>query len=213
MDWVAIGGRIKLLREKHGLRTQKMLADLMGVSITAVSNWENGKDLSMNRVFEIAMVLREPVDILLSGSGILEHNENTETADVKPLRGRTMPRYTFERVSIRDKSITYADQIRSHFPCSEDSFALVIGDRANADRFLPGDSVVIDPDVTPEPEDMVFAYIGHERKPVFRSYEVTDPTHYTLRALNPKHPSYPVGPGDVAEIIGVMSEHTMPRRI
>lgn len=213
IDWVEVGRRIRSLRKARGL-SQVEFGEPLGVTNAAVSNWENGKGLTTDRVFEIKDAYDLPsVDILLSDSGNLEHNKNTESANVKPLRGVVVPRYSFEQAKVRDRSLGYVDQVRSHFPCSSDSFALIIEDRANADRFLPGDSVIIDPEIPHEPEDMVFAYVGEEQKPVFRRYEVNDPHHYTLRALNNSFPSYPIGPGDRAVIIGVMSEHTAPRRV
>lgn len=210
-DMAVVGARLRSLRKTHDL-TQGELATKLGVTAAAVSNWEKGKDLSIDRVFQIATALSEPVDKLLVDFDQVEHNENIGVANIKPLRGRVVPRYTLAQAVMIDRSAPYDDQVRSHFPCSENSFALIISDRANADRFLPGDSVIIDPDIAPEPEDMVFAYVGAERRPVFRSYELRDHAHYTLRALNQSYPSFPIGPDDEAQIIGVMSEHTSPRR-
>lgn len=220
IDWQAIGRRIRTLRKSLDM-TQSELGKKLGalgkefeVSGASVSNWEKGLNLSLNRVFQIAQVLGKPPSILLSDGGNKEHNENfREPVEAKSLEGRHMPRYTFEMLSEPGIQDEFVDKIQAHFPCSENSFALLINDRANADTFLPGDSVVIDPDLRPKAEDMVFAYVGEKREPVFRQYEENEAGGYTLRALNEKHRSYLIGASDRCQIIGVMTEHTRPRRI
>lgn len=212
IDWAKVGSRIRALRKSKQL-SQQQFGELVGVSYAAISNWERGIDLSMNRVFDIITALSLPADSLLSDRGLLEQNENSETVKIEQLRGRVMPKYSFEQALMPEQSRLFVDHIRSHFPCSENSFALTISDRANAEKYLPGDSVVIDMDVVPEPEDMVFAYVGAERKPVFRLYEVSERAFYTLKALNSSHRSYRIGPDhEEADIIGVMTEHVSPRR-
>ena len=65
---VLVGKRIKLARELAGL-TQEQLAEIIGVSRTAVVRWERGEtDPTLDHLIEMTMVLKVSADFLL-GTG------------------------------------------------------------------------------------------------------------------------------------------------
>jgi transcriptional regulator with XRE-family HTH domain len=215
IDWTRVGEAIRGLRKQRGW-SQGELGHRLGVTAAAVSNWERGIDLTHKRVFDLAPILgvEDPL-ALLSGNGLPEHKANSTIAQATNLRDRIVPRFNFETVKRRSETVDYADQVRSHFPCSADSFALIVKDRANEPSLLPGDSVIIDPEIAPEPGDMVFALVGLKREPVLRRLNVvkTEPiAEYLLTPINGTWPEYSVGEGAPGEIVGVVSEHTQPRR-
>ncbi len=66
-DSVEIGRRISRLRKERDM-TQPALADIMGVSFQAVSNWERGASMpDISKLPELAQVLGVTVDELLGG--------------------------------------------------------------------------------------------------------------------------------------------------
>lgn len=69
MDLLEIGGRIRAARERQGL-TQAALAARVGVSRSAVAQWETGRSGQVgSNLAQIAAVLEVGVEHLLLGSG------------------------------------------------------------------------------------------------------------------------------------------------
>ena len=65
---VLVGKRIKLARELAGM-TQEKLAEIVGVSRTAVVRWESGEtDPTIDHLIEMTKVLRVSADFLLGTS-------------------------------------------------------------------------------------------------------------------------------------------------
>lgn len=99
----------------------------------------------------------------------------------------------------------------ANYPCSSEAFSLEITDDSNAPDFSAGDTVIIDPAERPLPGDMVFAAVDKDRRPVFRKYALAHDkgkSTVVLEALNPDWGKH----SENIEIIGVMTEHTQPRR-
>lgn len=68
IDYYALGVRIRLVREKHGL-TQEQLAELCSLSAAHIGHIERGtRTPSLDSVFKIACVLEVSVDSLLLDS-------------------------------------------------------------------------------------------------------------------------------------------------
>ena len=62
---ILVGKRIKLARELAGL-TQEKLAEIIGVSRTAVVRWESGEtDPTIDHLIEMTKVLKVSADFLL----------------------------------------------------------------------------------------------------------------------------------------------------
>lgn len=66
---MSLGRNIRRLRAVTGLRTQKALADMLGVPQPQVSDWENDRyaSLEISSLVKIAKVFRCSVDALLAG--------------------------------------------------------------------------------------------------------------------------------------------------
>ena len=68
---MTIGQTIYQLRKKQHL-TQKQLADLLGITYQAVSNWENGKnDPDLDQIRRMTIIFDVSADLLL-GTGKTE---------------------------------------------------------------------------------------------------------------------------------------------
>lgn len=214
IDKKAAGQAIRRAREAVKWSQSDLGKALGGLSAAAVSEWEKGNNITLERLFQIQKHLELDVNGLIAGRDVHEQNKNVGLTDVKSLRGRIVPRMSLQNAR-RSETPLYDDHVRSAFPCSENSFALIINDKSNAPEFFPGDSVIIDQEIAPEPEDMVFAYWGDDGLPIFRRFltvgSFPDIT-YRLEAINTAWPSYDLLPSDLGFIVGVMSEHTRPRR-
>lgn len=66
---ILVGKRIKLARELAGL-TQEKLAEIIGVSRTAIVRWESGEtDPTIDHLIAMTKVLKVSADYLLGTSG------------------------------------------------------------------------------------------------------------------------------------------------
>ena len=84
MQKEAFGKLLVILRKKNGL-SQKELAERLSVSTSAVSKWENGKNLpDMTMLGSIAETLQVSCDELLNPEKTLERLANPE-----PQKGET----------------------------------------------------------------------------------------------------------------------------
>jgi len=85
-------------------------------------------------------------------------------------------------------------------------------------RFLPGDDVLIDPDVKPRPGDFVAAHLKSEDTAVFRRWQESDgrldaEKHFVLKPLNASYRTEVVNPKtNPARVIGCMIQHISYRR-
>jgi len=89
------------------------------------------------------------------------------------------------------------------------SFAIEIEGDSMRPLFRPGDRVVIDPDLHPEPGDFVAAHI--DGAIYFRKYRVRDGSEFELVPLNDDWPVIRSTSGEI-KILGVMAEHRSYRR-
>lgn len=106
-DMVRIGKNIARLRKEAGL-TQMGLADAMGISFQAVSNWERGQTMpDISKLPQLAAILGVSVDGLLGAeeAGVVERAMDAEKAplsvgelaDIAPLLPPEEARRNFER--------------------------------------------------------------------------------------------------------------------
>lgn len=79
----SIGTRIKLARARAGIKSQQTLAELIGVSRVAVTQWESGKHLPANKQIEkIASVCGVSTDWILTGK---EHRTMSAATLLQPI--------------------------------------------------------------------------------------------------------------------------------
>lgn len=89
------------------------------------------------------------------------------------------------------------------------SFAIEIEGDSMRPLFRPGDRVVIDPDLLPEPGDFVAAHM--DGAIYFRKFRVRDGVEFELVPLNDDWPVIRSSNGEI-KILGVMAEHRSYRR-
>ena len=84
------------------------------------------------------------------------------------------------------------------------AFAVEIEGDSMRPLFRPGDRIVVDPDLTPEPGDFVVAQV--QGAVTFRKYRAREDTEFELSPMNDDWPVVRSG-GDQVRVLGVMVEH------
>jgi SOS-response transcriptional repressor LexA len=90
---------------------------------------------------------------------------------------------------------------------SDDAFAVELVNESMAPDFKPGDRVICDPAVRPQPGDFLIA--EHAGQPVFGRYRPRQDSTFELVQLNPDYPTLTLSPDS---IIATMLEHRRYRR-
>lgn len=203
------GTRLRQARKKSGL-SGPQLAKLLGVSAQTVSEWERGKYFpEADRLAIIARSVNVRVDWLLGGTNGVESSPSSSSGG-----GRLVSKVPFDDLSTFDPydntaRMSLQERVLTHFPCSETAFQITLHDAANAPLFQAGDSVIIDPAITPTPGDMVLVIV--DAAPLFRRYRPRG-THIELAPLNEDWEVMTVEVGKHARLLGTMSEHSRRRR-
>lgn len=97
------------------------------------------------------------------------------------------------------------------------AFGLIIEGESMMDEFYPGDIVVVDPGLTPQPGDFVVAKMKGEEKVTFRRYRARelDRSGHPIVELCPVNGDYPtivIEPQSKGRVIGTLVEHRKYRR-
>lgn len=221
----ALYERLKLARERRNL-TQRDVAEYLASvgnpkTIGAISSWEqvdNSKTPNLETLRQLSIFYKvSPLWLAWEIGGIEENELGTQSVVIPATRGRAVPRLDMS-TAIREPIIRHAQRSDAHtyFDCGPATFILEINDRSNEPFFHVGDVIAVDPDEDPEPGDMVFAHINAGDRGVIRRYEKrasTDGVKYVeLRPLNAAWSSDFIRSPEDGRVIGVMTEHAMPRR-
>lgn len=211
-----LGSRLRTARKAARLT----LADValhFEHSEAAIQQWEGDKTLpSPDKIVRFARLTG--ADLLWVMTGTRQGESKPPPADSQRTDGTAQ---AIPKLSLQDALRGHAkgkcavkNTTIPQFPCSASAFAIVILDNSNAPRFEPGDQVVIDPHATPLPGDMVLAVVAGEPLPVFRKYRIESGVRSKSTVLEPLNEDWPreVAAQSKIQLLGVMSEHTKPRR-
>lgn len=199
------GQRLRDARKAAGL-TGPQLAKHMNVSAQTVSEWERGKYFpEAERLTALARFLHVKVDWLLGGT-------DGPVSGLAGAEGRLVSKIPFDELHTFDPldppKVT-REKVFTHFPCGQHSFQFTINDRSNADDYLPGDSVIIDPDLAPTPGDMVLMIVGGA--PLFRRYRPRGGS-VELVPINSDWEVVTCDLGNGERMLGTMTERAQRRR-
>lgn len=209
-----IGPRIRDARTRAGM-TQEILGRRCGVSRAAIAQWENSTTRpSLAHLQRAADALGVWVS-WLTGEGAAA--SNTEQPALPP-RGRTVPVIDYVHAGAWG-AVTDAyppgrgmDQIVTERKVGGDAFALVVRGTSMESEFHEGDKIVVDPDVAPQPGDLVVAKLDAQEEATFKKYRPrgTDDGGKPVIELVPLNEDWPVlridadSPG---RIVGTVVEH------
>lgn len=217
---IMMAQRLREAREAVGL-TQQKVAELLRISRSAVSQWENGETQpDIDKIKELCQIYKTSTDWLLRGidpAKVVQnfHESATDFAQVPLIDFVQAGQWT----DIADpyalgqgSEILWTDQ-----NVGKSAFGLTIEGQSMAPEFEPGDKIIVDPDVKPQPGDYVVAKLDNEERSTFKKYRPRGSDKdgspiIELAPLNTDWPTLYIDAGHPGHIVGTMIEHRRFRR-
>lgn len=206
-------------RKLKGIHGQAELARAFNTSSQAIHNWEL-RGISKQGLLLAQRSIGCSVSWLDTGSGSMVHGETTprprSAADARrvPLVSYLdAGAWTERRTHFMDNDV--GDFLVADVDVSAGAFAVEIDDDSMLAEFRPGDRVIVDPNVPPQPGDFVVAAeVGAAA--IFKKYRprgINDKGEMVFE-LSPLNEDYPSIRSDLAptHIVGTMVEHRKYRR-
>lgn len=231
---MTVGTNIRMLRKKRGL-TLNQLANEIGSDVGNLSRVERGmQGYSDQIISKIAGALNVPraalfaeneqqLDVMLSSDdklllfelkktpAVFDENVSQAITGVRPIPVIS----AVQAGQLKDMenpyspgdgySIEYTDQKLSRW-----AFALEVEGESMMPIFKPGDRLIVDPDLAPQPGDYVIARNGSDQA-TFKKYRPRgiDSNGEMIFELVPLNDDYPIMRSDTEHliVIGVVTEH------
>lgn len=202
-------------------KNQSQLAADIGVTTSAVSQWITGQVKSLKGTTATRIETSTGVSAawLVSGEGPMMAN----SSNVSPARigTRNIPLISYVQAGIWTGVVdAYQpgdahDWLITDLELSGNAFALEIKGNSMLPDFKPGDRVIIDPAVNPQPGDYVVAKNGEEEA-TFKKYRPKGVNEHgsMVFELVPLNQDYPSLKSDISPvtIVGTMMEHRKYRK-
>ncbi|KJV31203.1 LexA family transcriptional regulator [Pantoea sp. SM3] len=203
----SVGERIRSRRKILKL-TQQGVAIGIGVSHVAVSQWEKDETLPRGEnLLRLAELLQCTAAWIIDGEGEV-FTTPSKVSDVSALPLITLTQAAAwmqeQRLLIRQQATRF---LYSDSKLSESALAITLDDAAMQPDYRPGDTLIFDPAVMPQPGDVVLAHINGEV--LVRIYRLMTEQHdeqiFSLRPLNEDFPVQTSSEKKI-ELIGTMME-------
>lgn len=213
--------RLKLALRQSGYTTQ-MLADALGISYQAAKKALDGKTKAFTasnnqKAANLLGVSAEWLATGESGQFVLDKS-NVSTAQIG---SKQIPLLSYVSAGAWTGAVDAFQPNDAHdwlvtdLELSDTAFALEIKGDSMLPEFKPGDRVIIDPDITPQPGDFVVAKNGKDEA-TFKKYRPRgmDASGNVIFELVPLNEDYPTMRSDAVpiRIVGTMVEHRKYRR-
>lgn len=214
-----LGQRIRARRDAAGL-TQEKLAVQCGVSRAAVAQWEAGVTRpSLDNLVKVAEALNVWLSWLTVGDQSLPDTPNP-FAPASPFRGIPVIDYGQAGLWGAEGALPVdasREIIAADAETSQRAFALVIRDNSMTPEFSEGDKIILDPDVTPQPGDLVVAKLDSEPEATFKKFrprgaDASGASPIELAPLNPDWPTLVINAESPGRIIATLVEQRRYRR-
>jgi len=203
----SVGERIRRRRKTLKL-TQQGVASGIGVSHVAVSQWEKDETLPRGEnLLRLAELLQCTAAWIIDGEG------EVFTAPLNVSDVSALPLITLAQAAawMQEKRLLIQQQatrfLYSDSRLSESALAITLEDNAMQPDYRPGDTLIFDPAVDPQPGDVVLAHInGVAQVRIYRLMaEQHDEQIFSLRPLNDDFPAQTSSEKKI-ELIGTMME-------
>ncbi|RPE03018.1 helix-turn-helix domain-containing protein [Candidatus Pantoea deserta] len=176
------GERIRRRRKALNL-TQKAVAEKISVSHVAISQWEKEETLPRGEnLLRLAEALGCAPAWLVDGDGPVFTVQTQMQTGLPVLAKEQLASWLTEAPQVEIRDYVQTDRARSAA-----SFAVVLWDNALAPHCLRNDLLLIDPEVVPQPGDVVLAARGNGEY-VVRKYRVRSQDNFELVPLNEDYP-------------------------
>ena len=216
---MTLGEKLKKAREARALGVEQV-ARALGVSRKAVYQWEiNETTPRMPKLRRLAEIYETDFAWLVTDNdsappaGLMESPVATY---VPPPRPKAIPVINYvqagEWTEVQEHADTpVLDRIYVDVKVGPRAFALEVEGLSMVPELLPGDKIVIDPDVPPGPGSIVVAHLDDEPRATVKRYRDRgrDESGQPIIELAPANPDYPTLRIDAAHpgrIVGVMVE-------
>lgn len=199
------GQRLRAARD-NASKKQPEVAEAFGITVQAVSGWERGATRpEPDKLVRLADLYGVTLDTLMGAS-----NNHRRKSDSVPVISYIQAGAWTEHTAYRSGD----RHVSTDMPVSTDAFALEITGPSMLPRFRPGDIVIIDPQLDPEPGDFVAAKLQDEEETTFKEYRIKshNPKVIELHALSEAHGFHVLSDERPGRIIGPMVEHHSYRR-
>lgn len=227
---MTLGKRIKKARLIAGLNQQALaeaisqFGDGRTVTRTAVVQWESEstRGIEAANLLKAAKVLNVAPEWLQFGTGLMRPIP-THLDGLLPItcNQRAIPILDDARMTNNREDMEF-DNTRSYIGIDQElanvtsshAFALEIKGDSMSPEFKPGDIVIIDPNVKPQPGEIIVAKLQQEGTVTLRKYRPigNNVETFELIALNVDWPKIIVNSENPAQIIGTLIEHRCRRR-
>jgi len=212
-----MGDRIRQARRAAGLTLQK-IADELGVTISAVSQWEQGRtSLDLARAMKLAALLKVSLQWLVEGDGPKDATDTRrDRTFYAPITTRVTGGTWSEIITPQDVP---PDARFIELSARPQGFALALEltGESMLPEFAPADIIVIDTGLEPLPGDYVVAVTEHDMEGTFKKYRPRGNDDdgspiIELAPLNPDYPTLTISSKNPGRIVGTMIEHRRFRR-
>ena len=182
MEKETTGERIRLRRKALNL-TQKAVAEKISVSHVAISQWEKEETLPRGEnLLRLAEVLGCAPAWLVDGDGPV-FTVQTQIQTGLPVLEREQIAVWLSEAS----QVELSRRIETERDYSASSFALTHWDNALSPQCQRGDLLIIDPELSPQPGDLVLALCG-DSDYLVRKYRARGHDSFELAPLNEDYP-------------------------
>lgn len=206
-------------REIKGIRGQSDLARALNTSPQTVNNWE-ARGISKKGLLHIQTTLGISASWLEIGEGKKFVHDKSNVAPAQ-IGSKQIPLISYVRAGLWAGAVDPFQPNDAHewlmtdLDISDGAFALEIKGDSMLPDFQPGDRVIIDPSVRPQPGDYVVAKNGEEEA-TFKKYRLRSINEQGVEVfeLVPLNPDYPSIRSDEVpiKIVGTMVEVRKYRR-
>lgn len=216
-DQIELGNRLKEARERSGMAVSQ-IAESLEVSTQSIYQWEAGETAPRRHRFaQLAQLYGVSATWLQMGIDDEEKKKEPAPPSVLSLAvgpdNALVPLVPLDEIEGFWKSKAKAGsrkRFATHFHCSKESVATVMQDQSMIPLLERGDLLIVDPEERPLPGDLVLCRIAGDN-PSIRRYRVLPGGKIELVAYHEDWPSLVVEASE-AQIIGVVTEQTRPRR-
>ena len=218
-----VAERLRFAREQRGW-TQSQLAAASDVSQGTIGNIESGARQSRGSLPKIAKALGVSHDWLADGEGeMVPAGGRVEASNVTPapIGTRRVPLISYVQAGCWTEATDPAtvgdgfEYLLTDLELSGSAFALQIEGESMLPQFKPGDRVIVDPEICPQPGDFVVAMNGGPEA-TFKKYRPRslDAAGNVVFELVPLNEDFAPMRSDQTpiRIVGTMMEHRQYRR-
>ncbi len=215
---MTLGNRIKNARSSLEM-TQRQLAEILGISVQAISQWESGRTTptgeNLVRLGSVlGLDLRTPTG---TGEFVKFREPYARRNTIVPLLSRVAAGNWSEAIANDTSSLEDLVSFQIYWTPKGAAFALEIAGESMLPEFGDGDLVIVDTGVDPLPGDYVVAAIEGEAEATFKKYrprgsdDKGDPV-IELAPLNPDYPTLTISARNPGHVVGTMMEHRRFRK-